>query len=188
LADFALVDQDGQPFSLANLRGRWTFLAIGYTHCPDVCPTTLATFAAVQGRIAALSSKGEAVAPSQFLFISVDPERDSPERLAHYVRYFDPAFLGATGDDAQLRVLVAQLGLLYAKVEDQDTAMGYLVDHSAWILLVDPEGRLTAIYMPPHDPERIAADFFSIEAATLPEKPPGSPPPSPIMSSPIPPQ
>ena len=155
LADFALTDQDGQPLSLANLRGGWTFLAIGYTHCPDVCPMTLATFDAIDRQIAppgdqpATARRG-GLRP-RFLFVSVDPERDTPERLAQYVRYFNPAFLGATGEEAQLRAFAAQLGLLFARVEGQDTAMGYLMDHSASILLVDPQGRLTAIFSSPHD-------------------------------------
>jgi len=164
LADFALTDQDGRPFSLANLRGAWTFLAIGYTSCPDVCPTTLATFKAVD-RLASESAAGRGVeARPRFLFISVDPGRDTPKRLAQYVRYFNPAFLGATGEDVQLRALAAQLGLLYARVEGQDSAMGYLMDHSATIVLVDPEGRLTAIFSAPQDATRMASDFLTIAA------------------------
>ncbi len=162
LADFSLTDQDGRPFSLANLRGHWTFLAIGYTHCPDICPMTLATYDAIEGEIAKAASGEGGKTPVQFLFISVDPGRDTPERLAQYVRYFNPRFLGATGDEVQLRALAAQLGLLYAKVEGQDTAMGYLMDHSASILLVDPEGRLTAIFSTPHDARLMAADYLAL--------------------------
>lgn len=162
LADFALTDQDGRPFSLANLRGAWTFLAIGYTYCPDVCPMTLATFKTVDRLIVeGASARGVAARP-RFLFVSVDPGRDTPERLAQYVRYFNPAFLGATGEDVQLRALAAQLGLLYARVEGQDTAMGYLMDHSATIVLVDPEGRLSAIFSAPQDATRMASDFMTI--------------------------
>lgn len=163
LADFALTGQDGSPFSLANLRGHWTFLAIGYTHCPDICPTTLATFVAIKDRVMGDGAEQGGEAPAQFLFISVDPQRDSPERLAQYVHYFAPDFLGATGEDPQLRALVAQLGLLYARVDGQDTAMGYLMDHSASILLIDPQGRLSAIFSAPHDPVAMAADFLAIE-------------------------
>ena len=161
LADFDLVDQDGRPFSLANLKGHWTFVSIGYTSCPDICPTTMATYSAVSAGIAKLQPETK----PQFLFISVDPERDRPERLAQYVRYFNPAFLGATGEDVQLRALAAQLGVLYARVEGEVTAMGYLMDHSASILLVDPEGRLTAIFGTPHDSALIANDFLTIAAS-----------------------
>lgn len=168
LADFALTGQDGQPFSLANLRGHWTFLAIGYTHCPDICPMTLATFDAIEAQIGqgeGRTDRDPGGQPSaQFLFISVDPGRDTPERLGQYVHYFNPDFLGATGDDAQLRALVAQLGLLYARVEAQDSAMGYLMDHSATILLLDPQARLAAIFSAPHDSKLMAADYLTITA------------------------
>ncbi|MGE5154733.1 MAG: SCO family protein [Bdellovibrio bacteriovorus] len=164
LADFALIDQDGRPYTLANLRGAWTFLAIGYTHCPDVCPMTLATFDAIERRIAESASGDQSEPRPRFLFISVDPERDTPERLAQYVRYFNPAFLGATGEEPQLRALAAQLGLLYARVEGQATAMGYLMDHSGSVLLVDPQGRLTAIFSTPHDAALMASDFLTIAA------------------------
>ena len=163
LADFVLKDQDGHPFSLANLSERWTFLAIGYTHCPDICLMTLATFDAINDRVVEAAAERGDRAPAQFLFVSVDPERDTPERLSQYVRYFDPDFLGATGEGAQLHALTAQLGLLYARVEGQDTAMGYSMDHSASILLVDPLGRLAAIFSSPHDPSAMATDFLSIE-------------------------
>lgn len=168
LAEFALTDQDGRPFSLESLRGVWTFLSIGYTHCPDVCPMTLATFDAIDRQIGQ-SGDQFATAPRgglrpRFLFVSVDPERDTPERLAQYVRYFNPAFLGATGEEPELRAFAAQLGLLFARVEGQDTAMGYLMDHSASILLVDPQGRLTAIFSTPHDAALMASDFLTIAA------------------------
>lgn len=162
LADFALIDQDGQPFTLASLQGGWTFLSIGYTQCPDVCPMTLATLDAVARRIAEAADGRRVEARPRILFVSVDPERDTPERLAQYVRYFNPGFLGATGDEIQLRALTAQLGLPYARVEGQDTAMGYLMDHSASILLVDPQGRLTAIFSTPHDAGAMASDFLTI--------------------------
>lgn len=164
LADFVLTDQDGRPFSLANLRGAWTFLAIGYTHCPDVCPTTLATFDAIDREIGRTTSSSGIGPRPRFLFISVDPGRDTPERLAQYVRFFNPDFLGATGEESQLRALAAQLGLLYVRVEGEDTAMGYLMDHSASILLVDPQGRLAAIFSAPQNAGRMASDFLRIAA------------------------
>lgn len=157
LADFALRDQDGAPLTPAELRGQWTFLAFGFTSCPDVCPTTLANLAAVSRQLAAAG-----VAPARVLFVSVDPERDSPERLAEYVRHFNTQFLGATGTHEALRALTAQLGVLYARAPEQDTALGYLVDHSAAILLLDPQVRLAAIFSAPQDPGAMAADYSAI--------------------------
>ena len=157
LEPFELVDQDSNPLTSDTLKGRWTFIAIGYTHCPDVCPTTLTTFDAIDGAL----KEGDQH-PADFLFISIDPERDPPERLAQYVRYFNPRFLGATGSDEALKSLTKQLGILYARVDDQGSAMGYLMDHSASILLLDPQVRLAALFSPPHDPANMAEDFKTI--------------------------
>jgi protein SCO1/2 len=158
LARFELVDQDARPYGTEDLKGRWTFIAIGYTSCPDVCPTTMATFDALHRRLT--GEGGEP--PADFLLVSVDPERDGPERLAQYVRYFNPDLLGATGTHEQLRALTDQLGMIYARVDEQETAMSYLVDHSASILLLDPQVRLTAIFSVPHDVSAMAGDFSAI--------------------------
>lgn len=160
LAPFALTDQDGAPLTSEGLHGHWTFVAFGYTVCPDVCPILMATFNAVDRQ---LTSAGTPP-PADFLFVSVDPERDSPERLAQYVRYFNPRFLGATGSHGELRKLTRDVGVLYQRVDNQDTAMGYLVDHSASILLLDPQARLVAIFSPPHDARAMAEDFAAITA------------------------
>jgi protein SCO1/2 len=159
LQPFTLTGQDGKPFTLVSLRGRWTFLAIGYTSCPDICPTTLATFHAVRQGITPKGGKPAA----QFLFISVDPERDTPQRLAQYVHFFDRHFLGATGSNDSLRGLTAQLGLAYARVDDPSSALGYLMDHSATIVLIDPDARLTAVFSTPYDSKAMAVDFAAIK-------------------------
>jgi len=156
LEPFALIGGDGKPFTLDNLKQGWHFLAIGYTHCPDVCPTTLATFDAIAKQSGTLETQ------PRFLFVSVDPERDTPEKLRQYVGYFNEDFLAATGPHPALQGLTTQLGMLYGKAEGQQTAMGYLVDHSATILLVDPLGRLAAIFSAPHDPAAMAEDFITI--------------------------
>jgi len=163
LKPFALTDQDGQTLTGEGLAGHWTFAAIGYTTCPDVCPMTMATFVALQRQIAA------AAAPApQFLLISVDPERDTPERLAQYVRHFHPAFLGATGSQDVLQGLTRDLGGLYVRVEDTKSALGYTMDHSASIYLIDPEGRLVAIFSTPHEPAIMARDFSALLNAATP--------------------
>lgn len=156
LAPFALIDQRGEPFNLDNLRNRWSFLAIGYTHCPDVCPMMLATFDAIDRQLAAEADRAD------FVFVSVDPERDTPEKLDRYVRYFNPRIQGATGSEAALKGFTSQLGLLYGRVQTDNSALGYLVDHSASILLIDPRARLAAVFTPPHDATAMAEDFTSI--------------------------
>jgi protein SCO1/2 len=160
LEDFSLVGQDQQPIDRDALKGRWTFLAFGYTHCPDVCPTMMATYDALERELA----KSGAEPQPDFLFVSVDPERDSPERVGEYVGYFNPRIRGATAGHEVLRPLVDQLGILYRRADDQDTTEGYMVDHSAAMLLLDPEARLAAIFGAPQNPQTMAEDFRIISA------------------------
>jgi protein SCO1/2 len=137
LPAFSLAGHDGKPFDNAALRGRWTFLFFGFTHCPDVCPTTLAVFAEAFPKL-----EGNA----RFVLVSVDPERDTPEALAKYLAAFHPAFLGATGDIA---ALAESLGVVYAKVPGPAPG-SYSVDHSSSVLLVDPQGRFYGVLAAPH--------------------------------------
>jgi protein SCO1/2 len=159
LQPFFLTDQDGKPFSLASLRGHWTFLVIGYTSCPDVCPTLMATYKSIDQLITPEGARPAA----DFLFVSVDPGRDTPDQLRKYVRYFNPRFLAATGPDEALRALTGQLGLLYRRVEGEKTSLGYLIDHSASMLLIDPDAALSAIFSSPQDPQLVADDFATIK-------------------------
>jgi protein SCO1/2 len=158
LPPFALGDHLGGPFSNQELMGKWTFLSFGYTHCPDICPTTLAILGSMDEEIAASGPS----APRRVVFVSIDPERDSQQRLAEYIGYFDPQFVAATGSDAELQGLTRPLGILYAKVPTENSAMGYVMDHSASVILVDPKGRYHALFSPPHDPLAMAADFNAI--------------------------
>lgn len=153
---FRLSDHRGRPFTPENLQGHWTLLFFGYTHCPDVCPTTLQTLA---GALRRLDEAGDTVTLPQVVFVSVDPARDSRERLAGFVSYFNPDFIGVTGEPAQIERLTRPLGILYAKAGD---GTDYLVDHSAAIVLFDPSGRYRALFNVPHDPAAIAADFQAI--------------------------
>jgi protein SCO1/2 len=162
LENFVLTDQDNRPLGREALKGRWTFLAFGYTHCPDICPTLMATFDALEKELAKSPSEPQ----PEFLFVSVDPERDTPERIGEYVRYFNTRIRGATAGHKVLGPLAAQLGILYQRSDNQETAMGYLVDHSASILLLDPQARLSAIFGIPHNPQTMAEDFRIISANT----------------------
>jgi protein SCO1/2 len=159
LKPFTLSDHTGKPFSRDSLRENWTFIAFGYTYCPDICPTTLA----VLSQTADLLNQDAQGSRPQFIFVSVDPDRDSLDRLATYVPYFNPEFIGATGPEADLQQLTGQLGILYRKVKDEETALDYLVDHSASIVLTDPQGRLQAVFSAPHDARTMASDFRNIE-------------------------
>lgn len=155
-----LVDQDGKPFTLDALQGRWTFLAIGYTSCPDVCPTLMATFKAMNKLLNPEGTKPVV----DFMFVSVDPERDSPEQLGRYVHYFNPSFMGVTGSSDDLRSLSGQFGLMYRRSEASTSKMGYMIDHSASMVLIDPNVAWTAVFTPPHNPQNIATDTLTIMA------------------------
>jgi protein SCO1/2 len=155
LETFELVDHHGNPFGPQNLKDHWTFVFFGYTHCPDVCPTALA----VLGRlITMLESDGPTGDVARGLFISVDPQRDAPQTLASYVTYFHPDLIGATGSPDEIGGLARQLGIFYARTADSGDS-DYLIDHSASLLLFDPDGRLRALFSTPQDPGVIAADF-----------------------------
>jgi protein SCO1/2 len=159
IADFQLTDQTGRPFSLDNLKGRWTLAFFGYTHCPDVCPTSMAMLAQVQRQLE--QDPGAAELP-QVVFFSVDPERDTPELLASFVAYFGDSFIGVTGDPDEILRLTRQLGIIYGKTGGSG-ADDYLVDHSAAIILFDPTGRFRALFNVPHKPEYIVADLQAIK-------------------------
>jgi protein SCO1 len=159
LPDFSLVDQTGAPFDKNRLRGHWSLVFFGFTHCPDVCPTTLAMLAQVEKKIAAAPP---AVAP-QIILVSVDPERDKPEQLAQYVKFFSPTFTGVTGPVAAIDDFTRVLGIPVARTPLPNG--DYTVDHSAAILLFDPEAALHALFSGPHSADAIAADYRRIVAA-----------------------
>lgn len=140
---FELIDHDGMPFGPERLAGNWSVAFFGFTHCPDVCPGALYDLHLLDEQLGGSSL--------QVLFVSVDPERDTPERLKDYVRYFDPDFTAVTGPHEQLEPLTRKLGIAYRIEEHGPEAESYNVDHSASILLLDPEGRLYGVFPAPHD-------------------------------------
>ena len=154
---FQLTDHRGQPLTQSRLDGKWTFIYFGYTFCPDVCPTTLQSLGAMQS----LLSAQDADRDTEYLFISVDPERDDTERLAQYAPFFGERFVGATGSSEQLLALTRPLGVIYAKVPGEDSE-NYLVDHSSSVLLINPEGQLQAVLTAPHVADRMAEDFLIV--------------------------
>ena len=158
LQPFSLTDHTGNAFDNQTLTGQWTFLNFGYTYCPDVCPTTLAMLAAMDEKLQSMKT----VQPYQIAFVSIDPERDSQQQLADYVTHFRPTMLGATGPDAELKRLTQPLGILYARVTTDKNSQNYLMDHSAAIILVDPQGRYHALFSPPHDARYLVDDFMTI--------------------------
>ena len=134
--DFTLQSSAG-PVSLSSFEGKVVVVYFGYTSCPDVCPTTLQTAAAAFKRL-----PPEDRARLAGLFVSVDPERDTPAGLATYAQFFDPLFVGVTGTEAEVRAVAKDWGVDFVKVPQPESALGYAVDHSGLLFLVDPDGRM----------------------------------------------
>jgi protein SCO1 len=152
IADFHLTDSRGRGFTRTSLLGHPTLIYFGFTHCPDECPATLAALAGVrkQARLPGL----------QVLFVTVDPERDTPAVLAAYLRHFDPGFLGLTGDPAQIRRVAASLGIDISRINLPGG--GYDFDHTMAILLFDSGAREVGVFTPPFDVRQLAQSLRGV--------------------------
>jgi protein SCO1/2 len=140
LTDFTMPASTGEDVSVSDLNGKYALLFFGYTHCPDFCPNTLAEFSQIKQDL------GEDAEQVQFVFVSVDGERDTPEVLNEYVTRFDPAFIGLQGDDATLAEIGGDYGLSYQLHTDEADENGnYAVDHTTYTYLLDPQGQLRAL-------------------------------------------
>jgi protein SCO1/2 len=133
--DFSLKDFNGKLRTLADFKGKAVVVFFGYTQCPDVCPTTMSDLAAAMKQLGPLADK------VQVLFITVDPERDTPQLLAKYVPAFDPRFLGLVGDLAATEKVAKEFKVFYQKVPGKDPGT-YTMDHTAGLYIYDPEGRI----------------------------------------------
>ena len=152
--DFTLTDGDGKPFSLSSLKGKVVILSFGYTHCPDVCPTELLTYSDT------LKQLGDQAKDVKVVFVSIDPERDTPAVIGKYVKQFNPEFIGltATGDQS-LPVIKQQYRVVSSKVNQKEDSETYLVDHSSGAYLIDKTGELAIFSRYGSEPATIAADI-----------------------------
>lgn len=151
LSDFAITQHDGTPFTKQNLANKWTLAFVGYTYCPDICPVTLAEINKIYPEL----TQKRADNPLQIWFLSVDPKRDSIERLHEYINYFNPEFVAATGPHTELFPLVRSMGMMYSLSESTDKP-DYLVDHSASIVVINPDGNVVGRFKPKHIPGKLA--------------------------------
>ena len=168
---FSLIDQRGQTFNNDSLTGSWTLAAIGYTYCPDVCPTTLREISVLFKQFN--RQPGNIKAP-RFVFFSVDPFRDTPETLGEYVGYFNKDFLGITGKPENINKLVTELGLFYIYNDPQGVFIrdvlhkppmyNYSVVHYSGLLFISPQGELVATLQPPLETKDILAVFQKLRA------------------------
>lgn len=160
LPPFSLRQSDGTPLVPGELKGHWTLVFLGFTHCPDVCPTTLADLAQAQKQWAALP---EPTRP-RVLFVSVDPDRDTPDRTGEYAHGFHRDTLAATGDIPSLEAFARSLSMVFMKVPAPAGAPAdqYSVDHSASIAVLDPQARMAGVILPPLQPRAIARDLETL--------------------------
>lgn len=158
---FSLTAEDGSPFDQDSLQGRWTLLFAGFRNCPDICPDTLARMAALRGQAPDVAQQ------VQMVFLSVDPQRDAPAQLDQYTDHFDPAITGVTGDQPTIDRLMGDLGLAYLLVplDGEQSADAYTVDHSAAMVLLDPQARVAAYLPAPHDVDAVANALKTVTGA-----------------------
>lgn len=150
--DFSLIDPQGQPRQLADFRGKAVVLFFGYTQCPDVCPTTLASMREVMKLL------GEDAGRVQVLFVTLDPARDTPQMLGQYVPMFHPSFLGLWGDEQTTLALAREFRVFFAR-QNGSTPDTYSIDHSTGSYAFDPQGRLRLLLRHGEAPEKLAADL-----------------------------
>jgi protein SCO1/2 len=155
VAEFRLLDAAGQDFSRADLLGHWTILFSGFTHCPDVCPTTLGLLRAAEQLL--VSGPRHRV-----VLVTVDPQRDTPEVLLEYLQWFNPAWIGLSGPEAELDRLLTSLQMAHVRVPDGDG--GYTMDHASAVVLIDPQARMVAYWKPPLQAAQLAEDMAALPA------------------------
>ena len=158
IGEFSLTSQFGKEFTHESFLGKWSFVFFGFTQCPDVCPTTMQT---LKNTKALLNEDQTFSKLGQIVFVSVDPERDTREILRQYLSYFDEGFIGITGEKEKLTRLTKPIGILFAKISE-DGEDSYTLDHSASILLIDPDGHVLGLFSMPHDPKQLSESFKAI--------------------------
>jgi protein SCO1/2 len=157
-SDFELVDHRGEIFNIARMQDTWTIVFFGFTHCPDICPTTLAVLNDMYSKM-----KDSEKEQLQIVMISLDAERDTVEALADYVPYFNEEFIGVTGNKHLIHRLTAEINIAYNKVplEGED----YTVDHSTQLVLINPKGHYHGFFRAPHSETMLRSTWRSISSS-----------------------
>ncbi len=160
LPEFNLLNKENKMVNKDQLTGQWTLAFFGYTHCPDICPGTLNSLSNVAKEL----RKSNPEDPTQYLFVSLDPARDTPDVIKHYVDYFDPNFEALTGDKSEIDKITERVGVIYDYEYEDERAQGdYVVNHYTAILVFDPQARLRAHILPPHPTDKVSAAFTRIK-------------------------
>lgn len=158
IAEFSLHDNKRQLFSNKDLLGHWSMVFFGFTNCGYVCPTTMA---ALKNMTVILQQKN--IKAPQVILVSIDPKRDTIKKLNTYVTAYNSDFIGLTGTHKKINALAKDLNVLYLEVQPKANEENYDIDHSGAILLVNPQGKIAAIFSMPHQPEVMAHDFTLIQ-------------------------
>ena len=160
ITDFSLSDASEKPFDLSRITGKWTLWYFGYTNCPDACPLALTVMRGIDESISDTAEAGDNI---QFVFVSLDPTRDSLEQIGKYVGFFNPQFIAATGPVENLPSITRQFGVLRT-LQPADEDGNYFVDHTTALLLTDPQARFVGIFQQPHDVAEITRQFRLIRS------------------------
>ena len=152
LPSVTMTNQDGQPVTINELKGKWSLLFFGYTFCPDICPTTLAQLRQIKSELPT-----DAVDKLQIVLVSVDPNRDTPQQLKQYLGYFDPGFIGLTGDLQSIQTLANGVSIPFIPADTSKP--GYTVDHSGNLALIGPDGTQRGFIRAPLNNQKLIAQL-----------------------------
>jgi len=171
VVNFSLQDHNKQPFNASSFKNKWSFVFFGFTNCPDVCPETMKILKIISIDFKDITEKAVKEARKknityrptniQFVFISIDPARDTPEKLSNYIKYFGSNFVGVTGKKSQLDILTKYFGIHYKVTSNKDISK-YKVEHSGHIALVNPQGEWQALFRYKHNSENLKQEFIAI--------------------------
>lgn len=157
IAPFRLIDQHGRPFGEDGLKGQWSLLYFGFLQCPDICPTTLQSLSSMRGMIAKAGKESHV---PRMIFVSVDPQNDTPDRISGYLAFFNKDLIGLTGDPVQLAQLTHSLGINYVKHIEPNGVRS--IEHTTSVIVVDPQGRGVAALAGSHQPRAMLQQFTAI--------------------------
>lgn len=162
IKEFSLINHRSEAFTKQNFKNHWSLIFVGYTHCPDICPTTMA----VMTQVSEMMHKQE-IQPPEIVFLTIDPERDTADSLNSYVTYFNKNFIGLTGELNEVKQLTAQLNAVFRKspgLSGEITDKDYLMDHSSALMLINPAGNLQSILTAPHTPANMIESIIKSQA------------------------
>ncbi len=160
LNEFSLQDHNNNPIDSALFKDKWSLLFFGYTYCPDICPLTMASLNQFYGL---LEDSGEYTEDTQIIMVSVDPQRDTPEKLSEYIGFFNNDFIGLRGEYINIFTFASQLNIAFAY--EPGGGEDYLVSHNGEIVLINPDGQYHGFFKVPHDPEKMAVNYAAVRSA-----------------------